>query len=766
MHPRRITPFFVALLCTLLVAGAPLAGAPRPAHAASLLPNGGFDGGKTLPWTVLFLAPAAGRAAVVDGELCLEVQDAGANNWDVQVRHRDMVIRQGHSYNVSFTAHASRPTSIRPKVGNSGAPYAEFWFDTANLTSSPQTFRGSFTRNGPDDPTAELAFHMGGPLAASAAPLTICLDNIVLDDPQYNPPPTPKPVPVPAVRVNQLGYLPHASKVATVVSAATEPLPWRLLDAGGAQLAAGRTTVFGLDRDSGDRVHNADFSAFTTAGDGYTLEVDGARSHPFAIDARLYGRLKYDALAYFYYNRSGIAVEMPYAADPRWTHPAGHLGDGNVRCAPDAGCDYALDVAGGWYDAGDYGKYVVNGGIAVWTLVNQYERSTLRRGDAVFADGTLSIPERANGAPDLLDEARWELEFLLKMQVPEGQPLAGMVHHKIHDVAWTSLPLAPQDSTVQRYLRPPSTAATLNLAATGAQCARVWRKVDPAFSSRCLTAARRAWTAARANPQRYAPDSDSSGGGSYGDSVVSDEFYWAAAELYITTGEHKYYDAVRLSPHFLSVPGAAGGSSMSWGDTAGLGTISLALISNKLPASRLAKARAHLVAAADAYLAALGRQGYRLPMTPGGDGLYPWGSNSFVANNLIVLALAYDFTGKARYLNGVTEGMDYLLGRNALDQSYISGYGERPLEHPHHRFWANQLDPRYPPPPPGALSGGPNSSLQDPYAQAAGLPGCAPQKCFVNHIESWSTNEVTINWNAPLAWVSAFLDEQGARGAR
>jgi endoglucanase len=171
--------------------------------------------------------------------------------------------------------------------------------------------------------------------------------------------------------------------------------------------------------------------------------------------------------------------------------------------------------------------------------------------------------------------------------------------------------------------------------------------------------------------------------------------------------------------------------------------------------------RSQLTSVADVYLQLISQQGYRVPFAPGPEG-YPWGSNSFVINNAIVLGYAYDFSQNDKYLQGVIAALDYLLGRNALGQSYVSGYGARPLRHPHHRFWAQQVDARYPAAPPGALSGGPNSSLQDPYVQAAGLPGCAPQKCFVDHSEAWSVNEITINWNAPLAWVTAFLDEQGS----
>ena len=145
----------------------------------------------------------------------------------------------------------------------------------------------------------------------------------------------------------------------------------------------------------------------------------------------------------------------------------------------------------------------------------------------------------------------------------------------------------------------------------------------------------------------------------------------------------------------------------------------------------------------------------------GGGAGFPWGSNSFVLNNLIVFALAYDFTHDARYLDGAVDGMDYILGRNPMAKSYVSGYGENPLQNPHHRFWAHQANAAFPTVPPGAVSGGPNSGLQDPYVKAAGLKGCAPEKCYLDNIEAWSTNEIAINWNAPLAWVAAYLDEKG-----
>ena len=354
-----------------------------------------------------------------------------------------------------------------------------------------------------------------------------------------------------------------------------------------------------------------------TPGRGYVLSVGGDASHPFAIADDLYAHLQYDALAYFFHNRSGMAIELPYARDEKWARPAGHVGDRSVGCAPlraggPPACAYKLDASGGWYDAGDQGKYVVNGGIAVWTLMNEWESAQARGAARTFADGTMSLPERRNGAPDLLDEARWELEFLLRMQVPEGQPLAGMVHHKLHDKDWTALGLAPHEDKQERLLFPPSTAATLNLAATAAQGARLWRPFDPKFAARCLAAAEKAWAAAAAHPTEYAA-SGGVGGGPYDDRDVSDERYWAAAELFVTTKKAVYEEALRASPHFAKVPTTVGGdgvpTSMTWDHVQALGTISLALAKDALPAADVAACRGAVRAAADRYAALMRGQG-------------------------------------------------------------------------------------------------------------------------------------------------------------
>ncbi|MBO0898697.1 glycoside hydrolase family 9 protein [Cellulomonas sp. zg-ZUI22] len=568
------------------------------------------------------------------------------------------------------------------------------------------------------------------------------------------------PDPGTPVKVNQVAYVPGVAKVATLVSTSTAPVAWTLRDAAGRTVAEGTSTVKGADALSGDRTHLIDFSSYDTPGTGYVLSAGGSSSLPFDISADPLKKLRYDALAFFYHQRSGIAIEAQYVGST-YARAAGHLGvapnqgDTSVPCRQS--CGYSLDVRGGWYDAGDQGKYVVNGGIATWQLQNAYERTLHVDGAdrAALGDGTLAIPERANGVPDVLDEARWEVDFLLRMQVPTGRTDAGMVHHKMHDENWTGIPTIPSQDAQRRILAPVSTAATLNMAAVAAQAARLWEPYDATFAAKALSAARTAYAAAKANPNRIASATDGTGGGAYGDTSVTDEFYWAAAELYATTGESSYRADVTGSSFYKGVSFAQRG--YDWGWTGGLGDTTLALVPTGLPAADVAATRSAIVSFADAALSRLANQAYPAPNNAGS--VYYWGSNGQVANNANALALAYDFTGQAKYRTAVYGALDYFQGRNPLNQSYVAGYGEKAVRNVHHRFWANQNDASLPIAPPGSFSGGPNSELQDPVA-AAELAGCAAQKCFVDDIEAYSVNEVAINWNSALAWLTAWAAEQ------
>jgi endoglucanase len=222
--------------------------------------------------------------------------------------------------------------------------------------------------------------------------------------------------------------------------------------------------------------------------------------------------------------------------------------------------------------------------------------------------------------------------------------------------------------------------------------------------------------------------------------------------LFITTGSSRYARDVIASPlHNADV--FAPGVGFDWAATAAAGRLDLALLPNKLPG--LASVKKSVVQAASRYLAIQGAHPYGVAYAPANN-MWDWGSNSILLNNLVVIGAGYRLTGDHRFREGLLTGIDYVLGRNALNMSYVTGYGTVSSQNQHSRWYAHQLDPALPNPPVGTLAGGPNSSIQDPYAQSK-LTGCVAQFCYIDDIQSWSTNEETINWNAALARVSAYV---------
>ena len=771
------------VLVTVLAAAA-------AADCPQLISNGDFTGGTTAGW--VFATPD--NFATLDYEVVDDPYTLGNRYLYVLVdayypepwqsdaeMSQTITLKEGADYRLTFWARAgaSNPSvPVRVKVGQTVSPYAaygleeEFFIESKSGAGQVHEFEFTATGGG----TAGLVFLFGEEDAE------LWFDSIALEE-----------ISSEAcgsggggtggtggsggggtggtggsggggtgggggvgglIHTNQLGYVPAAEKVASYVDAATTGKSWELLDDEGSPVASGTTIVSGEDAASGDHVHHIDFSEYTTPGSGYRLKVGTAVSAAFAIGADRYAALRRDALRFFYHHRASEAVVQPYAEGSQFVRSAGHT-SASVSCGSGAGCSYSLDTRGGWYDAGDYGKYVVNGGIAVWTLLNLYERTKHLGTDLpALGDDKNNIPESGNGVSDLLDEATKEVRFLLRMQVPDGQPLAGMAHHKVHSNTWDPIPVAPADAGAHR-LRAPSTAATLNLAATAAQCARIFETFDATLAADCLVAAEKAYAAALANPNRLASPTDDVGGGAYDDTDVSDEFYWAAAELFVTTGKETYARDLFESAHHAAPP--ASGEPFSWPTTATLGMLSLAVVPNNLGAEEIEAVRAALVLRARADLPAA-QSGYGAAV-----GGYYWGSNSVVLNTGLLQAVAYDLTGDVAHRAAALAALDYVLGRNPLSKSYVTGYGVAPFENAHHRFWANAFNAGWPKPPPGVLAGGPNQALEGltPTTIASlGLTGCAPSKCWSDYEDGYSLTEVTINWNAPLAWLASWASEQ------
>ena len=641
------------------------------------------------------------------------------------------------------------------------------------------------------------------------------------------------------IEVNQVGYFTKLAKKATLVlgeSADASAKEFQIKDSSGAVVYTGTTTGGDVLCDASNTYNQViDFSDFQTEGTGYTITCDGKTSLPFDINNDIYGNLTTEAMNYFYQNRSGVEIEAQYitSANPDGekasandlAREAGHSSDVAyiqskwVYIIPsDADVETSngsIDTTGGWYDAGDHGKYVVNGGVSIWTLLSLFDRDVNKGDIKKWEDGsgTITIPENGNSIPDILDEVQIEVDFFKTMQDSSD----GMVYHKIHDYKWTALAVSPADATaltnageLTRIVKPKTYAATLNFAAALAQHARLIKPYDSAEADECLTLAKKAYDAAKStykpyekvqdelkdHTSLYAPLTQNKGGGPYGDTCVTDEFYWAACELYISTGDAAYKTDMMSyndeSGKCFGVPTALYGGenngsagSFTWGTVGSLGTLSLSINADAMLAAGLLTAdevttiQNSVKEAADYFLKLEDESDFGVPYV-GHDyeidvwtlanGVekrtlsngYEWGSNSFVMNNAMVMGLAYDIDNEKQYIDGVSTAMDYIMGRNVLEQSYVTGYGENMLKYPHHRWWSYQLDNTFPSAPKGVLSGGPNSSMQDPMIQGKGYKAgeVAPMVCFLDNVEAWSVNECTINWNSPLVWIASFLEDE------
>ncbi|UOD27246.1 glycoside hydrolase family 9 protein [Massilia violaceinigra] len=548
------------------------------------------------------------------------------------------------------------------------------------------------------------------------------------------------------IRVNQLGFAPQARKVAVLPAGATGEV--EVIDAASGAVAwRGRTKPAATWKESGETVMLADFSALTRLGE-YRIRADGAApSERFVVRAGVYAELNRAALKAFYYNRSGMALDAAYAGV--YARAAGHPDTRVLVHASAASKERpegtVIASARGWYDAGDYNKYIVNSGISTYTLLAAFEHYP-----DYFARKRTGIPESANQLPDILDEALWNLAWMLTMQDPHD----GGVYNKLTNQRFDGIVMPAGASTEPRYVVQKGTAATLDFAATMATAARVLKPYEqqlPGLSARMLRAAEAAWEWARANPAVAFRNPAGVVTGEYGDATFDDEFAWAAAELYISSGKDSYYAAMQPAGVSASVP--------QWADVRGLAWISLAHHRNSLSAVADRKLIAARVDGLAASLAATWRSSaYGVPMQ-GGD--FVWGSNAVALNQSMMLLQAYRLNGKRDYLDAAQAGLDYVLGRNAAGYAFVTGFGARQVMHPHHR---PSMADKVAAPVPGFLAGGPHAGQQDKGDCKAVYPSALPALSYIDDDCSYASNEVAINWNAPLVYVSAALDVLGGEG--
>jgi endoglucanase len=486
-------------------------------------------------------------------------------------------------------------------------------------------------------------------------------------------------------------------------------------------------------------VQAADFSSFHKAGT-YYLEVPGVgRSWDFTLGKNVFERAFYMAMRGFYGQRCGTAVDMG-PEFKGYAHPACHL-KGEFHAS--SGKSGPRDNPGGWHDAGDYGRYMVNSGISTGTLLWAWEIFGRQ-----LKSINLKIPESGNGTPDILNEARWNLEWMLKMQDTDGG-----VWHKQTSEHFSGF-IAPQDDHLTSEVigtgSDPfkSTCATADLASVGAIAARVYKPFDAKFAERALDAARQAFAWTEKNPNVIFRNPKGVSTGEYGDSNCSDERLWAAAELYRTTGEKAYSDYF-LANYAAFLPKLDSPPAESWSQVAPMGLWTYALSRRvKTDKSAVDAIRQRTIAAAQAVVTRTRASGYINSMKTTD---YVWGSNGIAAGYGMYLLIADQFAPNKEYVDTARDNLHYILGRNTFSLSWVTQLGENPFLHPHHRPSAAS---NLPAPWPGLMSGGPDRGRQD--AVLAALPkDTPPARVYADETGSYASNEICINWQAALVFLLA-----------
>lgn len=542
--------------------------------------------------------------------------------------------------------------------------------------------------------------------------------------------------PTTAIKVDQVGYLPGTPKVAIVVSdhSVTDFTVRRARDA--AVAFRGKLSAQVADRDSGDLTQAADFTRLSESGT-YYIEVAGVGSSwVFVISPTVYARPFYLACRAFYGQRCGMAVDLG-PEFPGYAHAACHL---NGAYHPSSGKAGPHISAKGWHDAGDYGRYVVNSGIATGTLLWTWEMFSAR-----LKNLSLNLPESGNRIPDILDEIRWNLDWMLAMQDEDGG-----VWQKQTSEQFAGFVMPEKDNTVSEVIGTgaapyKSSCATADLAAVMAIAARAYQPFDSRYAQKCLRAAHQAWNWLERYPNVLFRNPAGVETGGYGDRDCGDERLWAAAELWRTTGGdvfHQYF-----LEHFGEYRNAIRADRPpSWANVAPLALWTYVLGRGKSTAA-VAAIRQDTLKAADEIVERANHNPYRISLTAKD---YIWGSNGVVANYGLQLLVAHALQPDPRYQAAALENLHYLLGRNTFSLSFVSQVGANPFQHPHHRPSEadGQLEPW-----PGLLSGGPNRGRQDAAMKL--MTERPSAKMYLDEWQSYASNEVAINWNAPLVFLLA-----------
>ncbi len=538
-----------------------------------------------------------------------------------------------------------------------------------------------------------------------------------------------------SVYLDQTGYLPYANKKAILNFDA--PL-FEITDTEGRTVYTGTPLHFGTDDISGEDLYTAVFDDFKTEGI-YRIKAGVVTSPSFKIAPDVYEDLMKDLMKCLYYLRCGDGLDEKYAGV--YYHKPCHMSKATVY-----GEDVPpVDVTGGWHDAGDYGRYSTAGAVACAHLLYAV------RFFPSLLDITYDIPKAQSSKgmmPDILTEVKVELDFLLKMQRDDGS-----VWHKVTTFRHAEF-IMPEEDKDELFLFPVSSMATADIAAVCALASTVYADYDKAYADRLMKASHKAYEWLKANPEpRLFTNAPGSNTGQYSEDEDISNRFWAACAMYEATGDEEYLkdagteykDLAHYDAH-ATKKGYQGDvfTCMGWAEVAGLGSLSLLL--KNANNSLTDEIKESLGNEADRLCDNASKNAFGLCMAKED---FIWGSNMELLKYLMILTVKYNMDHETKYRDTIISGIDYLLGSNTMDTSYVTGHGERAFKNPHLRPTAvdNIEDPW-----PGLVSGGPNCGLHD--ARAKEVPAdSAPMKCYYDHEDCYSLNEITIYWNSPFIFV-------------
>lgn len=536
--------------------------------------------------------------------------------------------------------------------------------------------------------------------------------------------------------VNQVGYRPSHPKFVFINQPADSF--WVVDKSNNLTQFSGKFVLWKTqDPASGMTLYRGDFSALARAG-LYTVKTSGGEESPvFVIQDTAYVQVWKMSLKGFYFQRCGTYLPPPFAG--LYNRPICHLSDATFHSTAES--TGVIPATGGWHDAGDYGKYVVNAGVSVGTLLMAYEMFPER-----FTADNIGIPESGNKVPDILDETRYELEWLLKMQASNGG-----VFTKLTRLQFEGFVMPDQD-TEMRYIYQISSTATGDFVAMMARAARVYQPFDAQFAQRCLVAAAKGWQFLEGNTSIVPPggfkNPPGTATGEYGDGDDRDERLWAAAEMAATTRESKYlayYSLHYFEKGYLD-------HAMSWPDLTSMAHLTYLVTPFQGKDSTIVGLlRSSLLAFCQTYVTRRNNSGFQVSLVPGE---FSWGSNSAVLNNAILLIAGYELFGTTAYRDVALDQLHYVLGVNPNAMSYVTGVGTTRPMNPHHRPSASDgvVEPV-----PGLMVGGPDQYRDDLILAGRYAASTPPALCYADVRDSYASNEIAINWNAPLVLVSGYF---------